>query len=170
MVMQLSGCRACYTPREQSFSFVIMTGVTDGARASKLSVKAVNPKSPAAFFAAQEHSVQKSAKSEPGRKIRSVSADVPGGLEHRPSGSHTGLQDAEISGRSYKSKPGSPILASPKGHAIAPLKVQSRAASGRETPITGRSQVIILARAHADNGVPPSHDVEGSKMNSVHVA
>ena len=123
-----------------------MTGATDGARASKFSVKAINPKSPAAFFAAQEHSVQKSAKSEPGRKIRSVSADVPDGLEHRPSGSQTPLQDAEVSGRSYKSKPGNPVPASPKGNAIAPFKFQSRAASGRETPTTVRSQVTCICR------------------------
>lgn len=118
-----------------------MTGAPDGGRASKLSAKAVNPKSPAAFFAAQEHSVQKSAKSEPGRKIRSVSADVPGALEHRLSGSQTPLQDAEVSGKSYKARTGSPVPASPKGHAVAPLKVQSRGSSGRETPTTGRSQV-----------------------------
>ena len=122
-----------------------MTGVSDGIRASKINVKAINPKSPAAFFAAQEHSVQKSAKSEPGRKSRSVSADVPASLEHRPSGSQTPFQDAEVSGRSYKSKPGSPIPASPKGTAAIPSKVQSRASSGRETPTTGRSQVILKA-------------------------
>ncbi len=121
-----------------------MTGGFDGVRNSKVAVKAVNPKSPAAFFAAQEHSVQKSAKSEPGRKIRSVSADVPGSLEHRQSGSQTPLQDAEVSGRSYKSKPVSPVPASPKSVTSAALKAQSKAPSGRETPTTGRSQVIFL--------------------------
>ena len=123
------------------------TGGMDGVRPSKLKAKAADPRSPAAFFAAQGQSVQKSAKSEPGIKHRSASADVGSSLEHHllGPGSPKSLDDMATSGHGVRVKPCSPAPASPKKPGTSGLKIQSRTPSGRETPTTGRSQVDTVS-------------------------
>lgn len=115
----------------------------DGSRTTKpFSAKAPNPKSPAAYFAAQGHSVQKSAKSEPGVKARSLSADLTNVPEHLI-GTQT-LPGTAQNGRGYGVKPSSTVPSSPKASPAPPLKIQSRTASGRDTPNSGRSQVANI--------------------------
>jgi hypothetical protein len=77
--------------------------------------------------------VQKSAKSEPGIKHRTVSADVSTVVEPSLLSLRTSMDDMGPMGR--RSKPGSPVPGSPKRGASGPLKAAptSRAPSGRTT-------------------------------------
>jgi len=114
-----------------------MTGGSDGVRTSKFSANGPHPKSPAAYFAAQGQTVQKSAKSEPGIKQRTISADVCTVVEQSLPSLRTSMDDMGPMGR--RSKPSSPVPGSPKRAASGPLKASSRAPSGRTTPVTGRT-------------------------------
>ena len=119
-----------------------MTGGLEGPRPTKVNAKAVNPKSPAAFFAAQGQSVQKSAKSEPGIKQRSVSGDVGSNVQLHLLSPKLSVDDITMIGSSPKSKPSTCVPASPKRAGSSGLKLQAKTSSGSVTPTTGRSQVI----------------------------
>lgn len=120
-----------------------MVGGAAGPRPSRPTVKGPSPKSPAAFFAAQGQSVQKSAKSEPGVKQRSASGDIGSDLHQNLISPKLSLDDITMAGHSPKSKSCSPVPASPKRLVTPGLKIQSKPSSGRDTPTTGRSQVFF---------------------------